>query len=772
MHFRILTFTAAVCLFAVGTARAQAPAFATNLPATKSFFAGIAEFNYLEVSATGAAPLTYQWYKDGGPILGATSLSLQSMLGSRALTLADAGTYSVVVRNEVGSATSVSCVVTITRPLRPPSIAQTVPSSSSPVTTTVGNSVVLAATGTNGYGFPMVYRWLKDGSPITGGTNGVLTLSSIAKSQAGFYTVMVDYAPTVSPSYEAPGPAFQIVVNDAPATNTAPAISQQPLARAELAGATTTFGVLATGTPAPSFQWLKDNVALTGATSTSLTLPNVSLADAGKYAVRATNSAGSITSAAVDLAVLLPLTSRSITVGRETVFAAGAGASFQWQVSTDGGTTWSNLAEGSPYRGTATGNLAVTAADTSLNGRTYRYVATVAAATAISNAARLAVYVATFANPVALASDSSGTLFVADAQRNIIARVDTNGTATTLAGTNGRAGSADGVRGSAEFNQPRGVALASDGSLYITDSGNGTVRKLTSTGVVSTLAGSPGNRGSRDGTGTSALFSSPTGIAVSADGSVFVSDTLNHTIRRISSAGAVTTYAGEAGQAGAANGQGTRARFRGPTGLAADAAGNLYVADTLNHLIRKIAPDGTVSTVAGLEGVTGINDGTTATALFNQPTGLAVDTSGVLIVADSANATVRVIAPNGVVSTIAGLPGVSGFRDGTSVESSLNLPKAVAVDRSSNVYVADEGNSALRKITSNGAVSTVSTSDLVAAPVDPAPTTTTTTSTSPSVAAAGGGSGGGGAPGILVTLGLAALLIFRGQKLRREADAA
>jgi sugar lactone lactonase YvrE len=195
-------------------------------------------------------------------------------------------------------------------------------------------------------------------------------------------------------------------------------------------------------------------------------------------------------------------------------------------------------------------------------------------------------------------------------------------------------------------------------------------------------------------------------VAIDSNGNVFVADSGNHVIRRISaSTGAVSTWAGS-GVAGYANGIGTAAQFNGPRALAIDTAGNLYVADTGNHVIRKISPTGTVTLLAGSPGVRGRADGASAT--FNGPAGVAVSPQGIVYVADTQNHLVRSLSLSGVVATVAG-SGSPGAQDGTGAKAGFSLPMGLAVDAQAMVYVADAGNHAIRQIQLLGAVGTVLT---------------------------------------------------------------
>ena len=316
---------------------------------------------------------------------------------------------------------------------------------------------------------------------------------------------------------------------------------------------------------------------------------------------------------------------------------------------------------------------------------------------------------ANFNNPIGLAVDGSGNVYVTDTYSDDVRKITAGGVVTTFAGTAGLSGTTDGTGTSGLFHNPEGVGLDSSGNLYVTDSGNSTIRKITTAGVVSTVAGTAGIRGSADGTGTAAQFSFPTGLSVDSAGNLYVADYGNNTIRKVTSAGVVTTLAGAPSNAGWADGTGSAAQFASPSGLTADGSGNIYVADAGNCTIRKITPAAVVTTVAG-SGADHSNltrDGPAILARFNGPMGVAVDSAGNLFVADTSNSEIRFITPAGVVSTIAGLPGNRGLEDGTGTGAALNEPEGVAVDSSGVAYVADTFNNAVRKVTSSGIVTTL-----------------------------------------------------------------
>jgi sugar lactone lactonase YvrE len=315
-----------------------------------------------------------------------------------------------------------------------------------------------------------------------------------------------------------------------------------------------------------------------------------------------------------------------------------------------------------------------------------------------------------FPSPSGIAVDANNVLYVADSSLNTVGKVSSTGVVALLAGASGTAGAADGTGAEALFNQPNGVAVTAGGTVYVADTANATIRQITPAGVVTTLAGSTGSRGNVDGVGTAATFSRPVGIALDASGNLYVADAANHTIRKVTPTGAVTTFAGTAGVIGSSDGTGTGALFNGPTGVAVDGSGNIYVADTGDNTIRKITAAGVVTTLAGLAGFSGSADGTGTSARFSQPSGLALDVSGSLYVADTGNSVIREVTGAGVVTTFAGLPTVAGRKDAAGAEALFNQPRALAFDSFGNLYVADAGNAAIRVITPAGVVTTVTLS--------------------------------------------------------------
>ncbi len=404
---------------------------------------------------------------------------------------------------------------------------------------------------------------------------------------------------------------------------------------------------------------------------------------------------------------------------------------------------------------------------------------------------------ARFLAPTALTVDATGNVYVADTGNNIIRKISPAGVVVTVAGTAGQNGTADGVGAAARFSAPSGIAVDVAGTVYVSDSGNYTIRAITTAGAVTTIAGTAGQPGNVSANGAAARFSKPlgmfatggslyvadrdnaavrqitlggasppvgnlqTGISTPLDvtydpgtgkffevdaaqliytintailagqantpgylnatgsgarfdgpsaiavsgGVMYVADTLNQVIRSIVlSTAAVGTFAGTPNVSGALDGFKGQSLFNAPKGVAVDAAGNVYVADTGNNVIRKIS-GGSVTTFAGSLSGRGAADGAGSVARFNTPLGVATDATGNLFVGDSVNHTIRKVVPGGAVSTFAGTVGVPGKVNDTGTAASFNGPSALAFDKSGNLYVADELNCAIRKVTSAGVVS-------------------------------------------------------------------
>ncbi|MFL6248155.1 MAG: NHL repeat-containing protein [Thermoanaerobaculia bacterium] len=315
---------------------------------------------------------------------------------------------------------------------------------------------------------------------------------------------------------------------------------------------------------------------------------------------------------------------------------------------------------------------------------------------------------ARFVLPRAIASDPSGNLYVADTNNHVIRKISAGGEVTTLAGLAETQGFADGTGQAARFRYPRGIAFDPvTGDVIVGDTQNHVIRRVTQSGVVTTIAGLGGTFGTTNGIGSAARFTFPRGVVVDNGGVIYVADTSNHVIRRIAANGEVTTLAGIMRVEGNSDGFGGQATFSFPYDVAIDpASGNLYVSDAGNNSIRKVTPDGRVTTVAGSTfGSSGDEDGTGTDALFDTPFGIDVDAAGNVYVADSGNNKVRKITPAAVVTTFSGTGG-TGTTNGAATSSRFNTPSGLTMAPGGVIYVADAFNFAVRRVTLAGETST------------------------------------------------------------------
>ena len=696
-------------------------------PADQSVVEGTAAS--FTVTAAGAAPLAYQWFSstDGvtfTAIAGATSASFST----GATTLAQNGThYRVVVSNGLGSVTSSAATLTVSPAVVAPAIVAQ--PADQAVVAPASATFNVTATGTS-----LSYDWQVSTDGGTTFTDVVgapdtpnLPIANSAVGQSGQrYRVRVS------------NPAGSVTSNPAlltvTAATTAPAFTTQPASPTIAVGQSASFTVVATGTPSPTVAWLLggSNLAdglltsgvcagatVTGSTSATLTLANVPLGCSGAVfdavasngvapdavsngatlTVNPVATAPSVTLQPVDVTVLAPATA--------TFTAAASGTpmpTVQWQLSIDGGQTWANI------NGATNPSYTTPATAAGDNQTRLRAVFSNASGSATTNAATLTVTTFHFMNGIAV--DGAGNIYVSDGIANVIRKIPPAGTPTTLAGTIGTVGSTDGNGAAARFHNPFEIALDPAGDLYVADSQNNTIRKITPAGDVTTLAGTAGaNTVDADGVGGAARFGNPLGVSIGPTGGLFVGDSVACTIRRVTAAGAVTTVAGLSNVCGTTDGLDSAARFGVPLGTAVDAQGNIYVADKgngqINSTIRMISPAGTVSTLAGLANNPGSADGIGSAARFATPFSVAVDGAGNVYVADTGNHTIRKIAPGAVVTTLAGLAGSFGYVDGTGSTARFNEPTAIAVDAAGNVFVTDRENAVVRKITPAGVVTSI-----------------------------------------------------------------
>ena len=311
--------------------------------------------------------------------------------------------------------------------------------------------------------------------------------------------------------------------------------------------------------------------------------------------------------------------------------------------------------------------------------------------------------------PVAVTTDSSGNVFFAEENDSRIRKVDKSGTITTVAGNGtGNFAGDGGSATAAQLNSPTGIAVDGSGNLFIADSANLRIRKVSGT-TIGTVAGNGLNSFSGDDwPATSAQLDAPQGLAVDDSGNIYVADTANHVVRKVGTDGIISRFAGT-GTAGFGgdNAAATSAQLDSPRGVAVDAAGSVYIADTLNARVRKVS-GGVITTVAG-SGTPGFggDGGSPTSAMLNTPTGVAVDSNGNLYISDLNNQRIRKVS-GGTITTAAGT-GLQSFGGdgGNAIDAQLNLPQGVAVDRSGNLYIADTGNNRVRLVTPAGTITTI-----------------------------------------------------------------
>ena len=308
-----------------------------------------------------------------------------------------------------------------------------------------------------------------------------------------------------------------------------------------------------------------------------------------------------------------------------------------------------------------------------------------------------------FRTPEGITVDSKGNLFTTEYWTTVVRKISPDGTVSVLAGKVNEPGNINGTGSEARFNKPHGLVVVGDSAVYVCDMKSHTIRKVTYNGVVTTFAGIMGQAGPADGFRTVATFNQPEAIAVNSKGELFVADSYNFTIRKIAVNGEVSTFAGIAGKAGYADGEGSQALFNKPLGIAIDGKDNIYVADSDydgtggNSLIRKISPKGKVSTLAGIPSKPGHTDGKAKDSQFDRLVGIAATSEGEVFVADTEADLIRKIDKHGRVTTIGGVYLNEKFADGTGADARFADPQSIAVDREGNLYIADTFNHRIRK---------------------------------------------------------------------------
>ncbi len=665
---RVLSRVARLTVAGAGT---PTPPVITTQPASITVPEGASAA--FAVAVSGSTTPTYQWQRNGVDLPGRTSATLEIA----AVAASDAGSYGVVIT--AGGASVRSAVASLNL-----GAASTAPTISTPPTGLVVNigqtaTLAVAASGSA----PLRYQWQRDGSDLAGATGPVLVIENAQPGDAGLYTVTVRNG-----RGDVTSPAAELVVSPAPG---APAITTQPMPQDAVVGDGVRFSAAVSGNPAPQCLWTRNGIVIADATDcTSVSLPAVTRADDGVVINLFAYSSGGFAVGGGARLTVREVEAPSFTVQPVGVgIVSGGAAEFTVAVNGHPAPTVEWSVNGSRVE-----------AGTRVETGACRFDVVTAALTLRLQDVALGCDGSTL---VALARNRAGAV---TSDTAVLAVRPATASATLLAGLPGTPGSVDGALAEARFNTPNYLTVARDGGLAIGDFGNSTIRVLAS-GTVKTLAGTAGVFGHADGTGTSAVFAGNGGLAYDSQGNLFVSDWDNHVIRRITPEGVVSTFAGSPGLAGSADGPGAEARFRNPNGLVIDAADNVVVVDWGNHTLRRITPAGLVSTLAGTAGVPGAVDGAGPAARFRTPGAVAIDGSGVLYVSDMDNHAIRRITPEGMVTTLAGRLGEPGHVDGGGAEARLDTPAWIAATTDGTLFVVSAAGDTVRRVTPDGAVGTV-----------------------------------------------------------------
>jgi sugar lactone lactonase YvrE len=507
-----------------------------------------------------------------------------------------------------------------------------------------------------------------------------------------------------------------------------PAILKQPTPIATTTGNQAVFTITAVSSLPLTYQWRKNGLPLDGGSSAILTIANAQLTNTGTYDCILNNNAGTISSDTATLTVIPPPPTPAVITKQPASVASypGVNATFRVQTSGTPAPSYQWRKNGADIPGATNSSYTISSVG-SLSTGTYDVVVTNPLATLTSNPASLTLKplisgvgnwstlagspggpgyadgsgtAARVNGPGALVRDGAGNIFIADRFNHVIRKMSPAGVLSTYAGVPQSSGSVDGAAATAKFNEPTGLALDSTGNLFVADTKNFKIRKISTSGQVSTLAGS-GAQGNADGAGTTAMFDLPERIVVDAGGNLYVSQ--NEVIRKITPTGTVSTLAGVYGSRGSANGTGPAAQFQGIADLTLDASGNVIVFDQDNSLIRKITPAGIVSTLLGT-GTPGYLDGPKATAKLQQPRAGVFDANGNLYFIDAYSGRIRKLGTDGNVSTVAG-NGTLGETDGPIATASLRSPNAIVMEAGGTFLISD--GDLLRRVTPTGTVSTL-----------------------------------------------------------------
>ena len=657
----------------------------------------------LSVAVNGTGP-GYQWQfngtnlTDGGNLSGSATPNL-NLTG---VSVANAGDYQVIITNAWGSATSSVAVLTL---VFPPAIAAQPAGPIAPVGGTAGFAV--EATGTA----PLAYQWqfdgmkLTDGGQVSGSGTTELVLTEIAPNNVGYYRVIIT---------NAWGSATSIPV--ALTIGVPPAITNQPVSQIIGSGSNASFSVTAIGQGPFYYHWQLNGTNLVASQLVSgLTGPNLFLEHvansyfAGPYDVVISNAWGSVTSSVATLTLNYPPTvtnqpvSQVITGSTNVTFSVGAAGtgpfSYQWLLNGK----------------IITNNLITTVAGNGTNSNV-SYPVNLGDGGAATNAS--------LDNPCSVALDATGNLFIADAGNQRIRRVNLSGIISTVAGNGDTGFNGNGLVATNSYLDLSshdywysGVAVDANDNLVIADTSNNRIREETYDFLL-TVAGTGAQGYFGDGGDAyNAGLNRPTGVAVDAAGNIYVADTYNSRIRRVDVFDTITTVAGtNISGAFGDGGPATEAGLFYPGGVAVDAAGNLFIADTSNNRIRKVATNGLIATVAGNGYSAFYGDGGAATnAALSHPTGVAVDASGNLFIADTYNQRIRKVTPAGLITSVAGKGNYGSYNvgdGGAATNASLYYPAGVAVDAAGDLFIADSYDNRIRKVTAQGPVFTVANAGL------------------------------------------------------------
>ena len=311
---------------------------------------------------------------------------------------------------------------------------------------------------------------------------------------------------------------------------------------------------------------------------------------------------------------------------------------------------------------------------------------------------------ALFRSPEGITADDKGNLYITEYRSSIIRKIDTKGNVSILAGQPLKTGYADGRASESLIDRPHGITVDKKGNIFFCDMKNQLIRKIGNKGNITTVAGEKGITGIDDGVGEKARFNQPEGIVVDSKGNLFIADTYNFTIRKIDKNGFVTTFAGTGNQKGYLNGQGKKALFNMPIGIAIDKSDNLFVLDAIydsseqgNSVIRKIDPKGNVTTFAGVQGVSGHKDGNLHNAVFNKPVGITVANNRAIFIADTEADLIRMIDTKGNVTTIGGQYLIEKSQDGIGSKAAFSDPQSIVVTSNGTIYITDTFNNKIVK---------------------------------------------------------------------------